>query len=123
MALEAAGAKVEDLLQDAMVRQRALSDYEDSLQDQLQKFETAKAEENRLIQAELDRLTKQYMSRIQANLDEVAGEQDELRTWQERKQKESERMTEAASYCVPQGNSTNGLGLAAMLERVDSHRR
>lgn len=123
MALEAAGAEIEDLLQDAVVRQRALGDYEEAMQDKLQKFEAAKSEENRLIQAELDRLTKQYMSRIQGNLDEVAHEQDEFRAWQERKQKEADRITEAATYCVPQGSTAGSPSLTAVLERANSHRR
>jgi len=123
MALEAAGAEIEDLLQDAVVRHRALSDYEDMLQERLQKFETAKTEENRLIQAELDRLTKQYMSRIQANLDQVAREQDDFREWQQRKQRESEMITEAATFCVPQDSVNTNAGLTAVLERANYRRR
>jgi len=123
MALEAAGSEIEDLLQDAVVRQRALNDHENVLQERLQKFETAKAEENRQVQAELDRLTKQYVSRIQANLDQVASEQDSVRAWQQRKQVEAERITEAATYCVPQGAAAGSPSLAAVLERANSRRR
>ena len=122
MALEAAGAEIEDLLQDAVVRQRALDNYEEAMQDKLQKFEHAKTEENRHVQAELERLTKQYMSRIQANLDEVAHEQDEFRAWQQRKQREAERITEAATFCVPQGNVNSSPSLTAVLERANSRR-
>ena len=43
MALEAAGVEVEDLLQDAVVRQRALNDYEEAQQTWLSGFEAAKA--------------------------------------------------------------------------------
>ncbi|HEY1339143.1 MAG TPA: hypothetical protein VGF59_16640 [Bryobacteraceae bacterium] len=122
MALDAAGAEIEDLLQDAVVRQRALNDYEEAQQEKLRQFEAAKVEENRAIQAELDRLTGQFMARIQANLDEVAREQDNFRAWQKRKQQEAQRITEAAAYCVPQGApGTNGL--AAVLERASAPRR
>src|SRR5579859_3955732 len=82
MALEAAGAEIEDLLQDAVVRQRALNDYEDGQKNRLEAFEQSKIDENRKIQQELDRLTAQYLARIQANLDEVAKEQDNFRSWQ-----------------------------------------
>jgi hypothetical protein len=123
MALEAAGTEIEDLLQDAVVRQRALNDHETALQEKLQKFETTKAEENRQIQAELDRLTKQYLSRIQGNLNGVAHEQDEIRAWQQRKQRESERITEAATFCVPQGGTAGSPSLTAVLERANTHRR
>src|SRR5580693_7646289 len=50
MALEAAGADAKDILQDAMVRQRALSDYEESQQRKLRDFEAYKAEENHKVQ-------------------------------------------------------------------------
>ena len=122
MALEAAGAEIEDLLQDAVVRQRALNDYEEAQMNALKDFETNKLEENRGIQAELDRLTAQYMSRIQVNLNEVATAQDRFRAWQKQKQHESQRITEAAAFCVPQG-STNGNGLTAVLERATVARR
>jgi len=123
MALEAAGAGIEDLLQDALVRQRALNDYAEKQQEKLNRFETEKTEENRSIQSELDRLTKQYMARIQANLDEVARQQDILLGWQKRKQEESQRIADAAAYLVPEGNSANGNGLSAVLERASQTRR
>jgi hypothetical protein len=125
MALEAAGAEIGDLLQDAVSRNRALDDYEEERQEEVRHFETAKAEENNRLHADLERLTSEYMSRIQANSDRVAQEQDNLRGWQKRKQLESQRITDAATYCVPQGNSsnvnTNSLG--AVLERVNLSRR
>jgi hypothetical protein len=122
MALEAAGAEVEDVLQDAVVRQRALNDYEETYQGRLKDLENLKSEENSKIQAELDRITGQYMSRIQANVDDVAREQDNYRAWQKRKQQEVERITEAAAFCVPHG-SQNGNGLSSVLERATFPRR
>ena len=118
MALEAAGAEPEDLLQDAVVRQRALNDFEDTQQNRLKDLEAAKAAQNREIQAELDRLTSQYMALIQGNVDELAREQDHFRAWQKLKQQELQRITEAAQFCVPQGSGANNGGLAAVLERA-----
>jgi type I site-specific restriction endonuclease len=125
MALEAAGAEIGDLLQDAVTRNRALDDYEEARQEEVRKFEAAKAEENNKLHAELERLTNEYMSRIQANSDEVAEEQDTLRGWQKRKQMESQRITDAATFCVPQGNGSNvtSNSLGAVLERVNISRR
>jgi hypothetical protein len=121
MALEAAGVEIEDLLQDAVVRQKALNDYEDAQQQKLKELETAKLEENNRIQIELDRITGQYVSRIQANLDDIAHEQDKFRAWQRTKQQEAQRITEAAAFCVPQGNSATGL--TEVLERATLVRR
>lgn len=118
MALEAAGAEIEDLLQDAVVRQRALNDYEEAQSNRLQSFEQSKLDENEKIQQELDRLTAQHMARIQANLDEVAREQDNFRAWQRSKQQEAQRITEAAAYCVPQGTAASVSSLSAVLERA-----
>ncbi len=119
MALDAAGANPDELLQDAMLRQRALNDYEQALEERLRKFETMKTEENRQIQTELDRLVAQYKGRIQSNLNQVERDQDELRAWQRRKQQECGRITEAAGACVsPQSNLTAPASLTVVLERA-----
>jgi hypothetical protein len=125
MALEAAGAEIGDLLQDAVTRNRALDDYEEERQEEVRKFESVKAEENNKLHAEMERLTGEYMSRIQANSDRVAQEQDNLRGWQKRKQMESQRITDAATFCVPQGNGSNvsSSSLGGVLERVNLSRR
>ena len=123
MALEAAGVSLDDLLQDAMIRQRALNDYDEAQQKKMKEFETAKLEENRRIQAELDRITAQHIGRIQGNLDDVARQQDNFRAWQKDKQLESRRMTDAAAICVPQNQTQGGDSLTLVIERVTGPRR
>jgi hypothetical protein len=123
MALDSAGALIEDVLQDAMIRQRALNEFEAVQEKALQEFEAVKAKENNRIQAELDRLTAQFMSRIQANRDEVAHEQDSFRIWQQRKQEESQRIAEAAAFCVrPATGAPGSGGLAALFQQVTNPR-
>jgi hypothetical protein len=112
MALEAASAEIEDLLQDAVVRQRALNDFEAEEQNRLREFEVGKAEENRRLQAS-----------IQSNLDEVARAQESFRAWQKRKQQEAHRIAEAAAFCVPQGSAAPGGNLTTVLERAVSFGR
>jgi len=123
MALEAAHMDPDQLLQDAMLRQRALNDHEDTLQERLRSFEAAKADDNRAIQAELDRITSQHVARIQTNLDAVAHAQDEFEEWQERKRQECQRISDAASFCVPQPGASGMHGLAAVLEHASKPRR
>jgi hypothetical protein len=123
MALDAAGAEVEDLLQDAVVRQRALNDFEDAQLNRLKELEAVKATENRQIQADLDRLTNQYMALIQANIDVLAREQDLFRSWQKRKLQEAQRITDAATVCVPPGTGPANGGLTAVLERATTFRK
>ena len=117
--------EIGDLLQDAVSRNRALDEYEEKRQEQIRAFEAVKGAENTQLHGELERLTSDYMSRIQANSDEVAREQDHFRGWQKRKQKESQRITDAATLCVPQGNGSNANinSFPAVLERVAAPRR
>ncbi|HUB80989.1 MAG TPA: hypothetical protein VMB03_19425 [Bryobacteraceae bacterium] len=122
MALEAAEIEVGELLQDAVARNRALDEYEDKRLEEMKTFESVKAEENNQLHAEMERLTSQYLARIQANSDHVAREQDNLRAWQKRKQLETQRITDAATFCVPQGNGGAQNGLSAVLERVTVRR-
>jgi hypothetical protein len=116
MALEAAGAEPKDILQDAMVRQRALSDYEDSQQKKLRDFESYKGEQNRILQEELDRINAEYLARIQVNVNEVAKQQDSLRVWQKNKQSELAAIAEACGYLAPA--ETAGNNLIAALDRA-----
>jgi len=119
MALDAAGVSPDELLQDAMLRQRALNDYEAALEDRSRKFEATKAEENRQIQAEMERLVTQYKGRIQSNLNQVERDQDEVHAWQHRKQSECARITDAAAACVsPQSGAAQPANLTVVLERA-----
>jgi hypothetical protein len=120
MALEAAGAEVKDILQDAMLRQRALNDYEEAQQKILREFESAKGDESRKIQAELESVTAQYMARIQANVDEVGQQQDAFRNWQKTKQHESAVIADATTYCNVPDNALDNLTVA--LERSSVRR-
>ena len=122
MALEAGGANTDEILQDAVVRQRVLNDYEEARQRDLQNFEAAIQEQNRALQADMERVNSQYMARMQINLDEVARAQDNFRVWQKRKQLESQRIADAAACCVPEASASpdvNG-GLTVVLERASS---
>lgn len=116
MALDAAGAEPKDILQDAMVRQRALSDYEESQQRKLRDFEAFKAEQNHVVQEELDQINAEYLARIQVNINEVAKQQDSLRAWQRGKQHELTAMAEACGYLAP--SEVSGNSLIAALDRA-----
>ena len=123
MALEAAGVSVDDLLQDAMLRERALNEAEDVLRHKMEEFEAAKSSENSHIQTELERLTTQHLARIQANVDDVAREEDQFRDWQKRKNQEAQRIAEVAALCVPPGGAQNNNSLTLVLERASLQRR
>ncbi len=123
MALEAVGAQIEDLLQDAVVRERALKEFEDRQQEKLRAFEAVKLDENRKLQAEQERLNSEYMARMQQNLDEVARRQDQFRAWQRKKNQQAQQIADAAALCVPDGMGPNSGSVAAVLERACAARR
>lgn len=108
MALEAAGVPVDEVLQDASLRQRSLNSYEAIQQKHIDEFEARKAQENRAIQAEMDRATAEYLDRINRNLDDVAHGKAAFHKWQMKKQQEIQRIAEASTLCVsapPQSDS------------------
>lgn len=99
MALEAAGASPEDLLQDAKRREQALASYEAGQQKQLEEYEARKGQENAKLQAEMERVTAHYAERIQQNQNQVAKEKEVLRSWQMLKQNENQRIAEVIELC------------------------
>ncbi len=100
MALEAGGAAVEDMLQDAVQRQRVLNDYEESQVRRLQEIEGLKLRENERLNAEMESVCSKYRFRIAAGIEEIEREHQSFREWQERKEREQCRIAEAASACV-----------------------
>jgi len=101
MALEASGTDVGEVLNDVVTRQRALKEYEESYLDRVNQFETAQKEQVRLQRAELDRITSQFQTRIDASQEEVERWHEGFREWQKSKQQELQRLTDAAALCVP----------------------
>ncbi len=99
MALDAAGASVDDLMNDATRRRSALDSYEQGQRKQLDAFEAKKAQEITQIEAELERLRAHYEERIQKNRDQVYREKEALRNWQTGMQSESRRISEVIELC------------------------
>ncbi len=127
MALEAAGVQVDEVLQDATLRQRAITSYEAIQRKHLEEFEARKAQENVAIQAESERVGAEYAARISRNLDEVAREKDGFRKWQTTKQQEAQRISDAVALCLTQINVSTTTSkapadrLAAFRELAASH--
>jgi hypothetical protein len=107
MALEAAGVQVDEVLQDATLRQRAINSYEAIQRKHLEEYEARKAQDNCAIQAEAERVAAEYAARISSNLDEVAHEKDSFRKWQAGKQHEAQGIADAVALCVTQNSGGN----------------
>jgi hypothetical protein len=98
LALDAAGVKLQEVIEDAVRRDKALDTYERVQEKGLLELENRKNQENRQIQAELDRLTVEYQTRIRKNTDEVAREKERFFGWRLKKQQEEQKIADAVSY-------------------------
>jgi hypothetical protein len=118
MALEAADVAVEDMLQDAVQRQRVLNEYENDQQGRLEEFEKIKLADNERLGQEMEGICSQYRMRIASGVQEIEGERARFREWQERKDREQRRISEAASTCVS-GDSTvsSDVSISRLLEK------
>jgi len=108
VALDAAGVKVQEVIQDAVRRDRALDTFERVQQKSLEEMEARKGEENRQIQAEIDRLVAERRARIQANNDEVSKQRDSFQRWRLEKQREEQKIADAVNYFVTENPITTG---------------
>jgi ElaB/YqjD/DUF883 family membrane-anchored ribosome-binding protein len=113
VALEASGAKIEDVIQDAIHRDRALDSYERVLRKSLADVQAKKADENRQIEAEMNKMLTDYRARIQANNETLAKESERFSAWLTKKQQEEKNIADAVSYFVSQNPITIG-GAAAV---------
>jgi len=124
MALEAAGVAVEDMLQDAVQRQRVLNEYEDSQRRRLEDFESIKQDEKDRLGAEMEAICSQYRIRIAGGDQEIERERGMFREWQERKEREQRRISEAASACVSgESSGSSDYSISRLLEKNSGRMR
>lgn len=106
LALEAAGVKIQEVIDDAVKRDRALDTYEHVQEKALHELENQKAQENSQVQAEIDRIVAEHQARIQKNNDEVAKEKERFYGWRLKKQQEEQKIYDAVSYFVTENPIT-----------------
>ena len=100
VALDAAGVKVADIVEDAVRRDRALDTYERVLQKHLEDLRTEKEVENKRLEEEINQRVAELRARIDRNNEETAKEQNDLIAWRARKRQEEDRIAEAVGYFV-----------------------
>ena len=108
VALEAAGADIKDVIQDAVRRDRALDTYERVQQRAVDDLENRKNKENTEIQAQIDKYLTEQRAKIQANNDEIAREKERFTGWRLKKQQEEKRIADAVGYFVSENPITTG---------------
>lgn len=119
LALDAAGVKIEEVIEDAVKRDRALDGFERVQQKSLDELEARKDQENKQVQAALDRLIQEHKARIQANNDDVAREKERFYAWRLQKQQEEQKIADSVSYFVVENPITTG-GVAAASRGVQA---
>jgi len=108
VALEAVGAPIQDVIQDAMKRDQALDTFESVQERALNQLEAQKTKENQEIQTELDRLVEEHKARMQANNDAISKEKERFFAWRLKKQEEEQKIADAVSYFVTENPITAG---------------
>lgn len=100
LALETAGVKLQEIIEDAVRRDRALDTFESIQKRSIEQLESQKNNENLSIKAEIDRLVKEQQAKIQLNNDQVAKQKDLFAKWCLQKQQEEQRIADAIAPFV-----------------------
>jgi hypothetical protein len=106
VALEAAGVKPQEIVEDAVRRDKALDVFERVQRKAVEELESKKTEENRQIQAEIDRMVADYRARIQSNSEAIARETERFNSWLVRKQQEETKIADTVGYFVSENPIT-----------------
>src|SRR5262245_14377594 len=108
LALDAAGVKIKEVIEDAVRRDRALDTYERVLEKSVQDLEARKREENRKIEEEMERMIAEYRTRLQANDGELAKQKESFLTWRLQKQQEEKKIADVVAHFVSENPITVG---------------
>ena len=108
VALDAAGADIKDVIQDAVRRDRALDTYERVQQRAVAELDSKKSQENAQIQAEIDKYLTEQRAKIQSNNDAIAREKERFAGWRLKKQQEEKKIADTVGYFVSENPITTG---------------
>ena len=106
VALDAAGVTSDDIVQDAILRDRALDTYERVLQQHVHDLAAKTAAENRRLEEEIARRVAELRAQIDENTRALAAEQAELAAWRARKHQEEALIAEAVGHFVTENPIT-----------------
>ena len=106
VALDAAGVKVTDIVEDAVKRDRALDTYERVLQKNVEARAAQIAAENKRLEDEITQRVAELRARIDENTRALGTEQQEFQAWQQQKRQEEATIADAVSYFVSENPIT-----------------
>jgi hypothetical protein len=107
VALDAAGVKVDEIVQDAILRDRALDTYERVLQQRVDELAAQTAAENRRLEEEIGQRVAELRAQMDENVRTLAAEQADLAAWRARKHQEESLIAEAVGHFVTENPITS----------------
>jgi hypothetical protein len=113
VALDAAGVRVDEIVEDAVRRDRALDTFERVLEKHLDQLRAQTDAENRQIEEEIARRAAELRARVDENRKKVEQEEREFLAWRTRKQQEEARIADAVGYFVSENPITSGTSRGA----------
>src|SRR5271155_3750428 len=103
VALEASSVRLQDIIEDAVRRSRALDNYERLQQKAMDELESRITQENERIQAEIDKLVQERQAHIASNNDELSKQRARYYNWQLKKKQDEQKIKDAIGYFVNTG--------------------
>ncbi len=121
LALDAAGVKLQEIIEDAVRRDRALDTFETGAAARAGSTGSrGRPRRTRSSRQEADRVLNELRARIQANNDEVAKERERMQTWRLQKQQEERRIADAVAPFVSENPITTGPAAAPAKPEQDT---
>jgi len=102
VALEALRIPAEEVIQDAVRRDKALTQFEKIEERRLRELEQKKSEENKRLQEEMERIFNEIREKMEDNNNMIKETRERLQSWQQEKEKEEQRLSGVLQYFVTQ---------------------
>ena len=106
VALDAAGVTVDEIVQDAVRRDRALDTFERVLEKHVAELRAQAEAANREIEEEITRRVAELRARVDENRRKIEQEEREFHAWRTRKQQEEATIANAIGYFVSENPIT-----------------
>ena len=106
VALEANGVRLQDVIQDAVARDKALDQYHSVASRDVQNLANDVEFKNQMLQEEIEQFLNAKQEEIRANKASLENAKMELEAWARRKAEEEERLFEVVSFFVAENPIT-----------------
>lgn len=108
--LESSDKNLDEVIQDAVARDKALDQYDGMLKKDVNDLQKQVEEENARIEQEIEEYLKRKKAQMQENKKKVEQARQMYEKWKGEKQSEEQRLLEAVSVFVDENPITEGMG-------------